>query len=107
MTNPPGTLVWVRLSYCEHFPTVVGETYGTVTGDEVLHYIFGEFTYPDARRFIVSAIAGELSLPWGMTAHTAEIVSVEDDEVIETWQGQTAFASKCKTHGKHEAGTVY
>ena len=108
MTNPPETLVWVRLSYCEHFLTVVGETIGKVIGDETLPDTFGEFSYPDARRFIISVFAGEQSLPWGMTAHTAEIISVEgdDDEVIETWHGQTALTSKCKAHGKHEAGTV-
>lgn len=106
MTNPPETLVRVRLSYCEHFPTVVGEFYGTVTGEEVLPDTFGDFSYFDARRFVVRVFAGEQALPWGMTAHNAEIVSVEDDEVIETWEGQIAFGSKCKTHGKHEAGTV-
>lgn len=107
MIHPPDTLVWVRLSYCEHFPTVVGESAGQVTGDEILPYIFGVFSYIDARRLVISAFAGEQALPWGMTAHTAEIVSVDgDDEIIETWHGQTVLTSKCRAHGEHEAGTV-
>jgi hypothetical protein len=81
-----GMDLYVRLAYCEHVPTVIGETLGTLPPDEYVAYDFGPFTYLAAKQFVAGVFAGSEHLPYGMTAHDATVYFVGDDyedEIVE------------------------
>lgn len=114
MSYSPETLeapsLYVRLAYCSHLPTVLGETFGTYDPGTYVQDTFGPFGYHEARAFIVSAIAGEIDLPLGMPVHDADIVFLGDDyedEIIEHWTARFTNGSKCKSLDPHRAGEAY
>lgn len=111
MPHSPETLeapsLYVRLSYCLHLPTVLGETFGTYDPDTYVRDTFGPFGYLEARAFIVTAIAGRADLPLGLPVHDASIFTVGDDyedEIVETWTARFTNGSKCKSLDPHRAG---
>lgn len=113
MTYPPETLeapnLYVRLAYCNHLPTVLGETFGNYNADVHVQDTFGPFDYLQARAFIVTAIAGKAELPFGLSVHDANIFTVEEDyedEIVETWTARFTNGSKCKDLDPHQAGEV-
>ena len=109
MTNQPETLetpsLLVRVVYCEHIATVVGESCGHAN-DTNIGNVFGLFTLAEAQAFIVRAMRGQEKLPYGMTIHEAEIFAIGDDyedATVQTWQARTVGGSKCRALDPHEA----
>ena len=105
--EPNVSEVFVRLAYCLHLATVIGEWYGSSDADIHIRDIFGPFTRQEAHTFIVSAMTGSADLPFDLPVHSANVFVVGDDyedEVLEEWPTNTFVGSKCSTFEKHEAG---
>lgn len=105
--EPNVSEVFVRLAYCLHLATVIGEWYGWDSADVHIREIFGPFTRQEAHTFIVSAMTGSADLPFDLPVHSAQVFidnGNDDDEIIEEWPTNTFVGSKCSTFEKHEAG---
>lgn len=117
MTIQPETLeqtFCVIPQFCEHTPTVIGETLGVYDPmSDFSDSPIGPFDkLMDARRYIVRAFEGREILPYGMTLHSAEIVMFGDssadycDRKVEKWSSNDTRESKCRLYEAHQAGEI-
>ena len=105
--EPNVSAVFVRLAYCLHLATVIGEWYGWNNADVSIRNTFGPFTREEAHTFIVSAMTGSADLPFDLPVHSAQMFVENDDyeeSILEEWPTNTFVGSKCSTFEEHEAG---